>query len=57
MSAYIKAKRGPDGRYRLFFRGTRNEVYPGLDWPTAAAARMHYRVEAARRTLPPSVET
>lgn len=57
MSAYIKAKRGPDGRYRLFFRGTRNEVYPGLDWPTAAAARMHYRVEAARRIIPPNVET
>ena len=46
---YVKAERGSDGQYRLFYRGTRNEVYPGLTWPTAAAARMHARVQLARR--------
>lgn len=38
-AAYVKAERGSDGRYRLFYRGTRNELFPGETWPTAAAAR------------------
>jgi hypothetical protein len=38
---YITAKRGNDRRWRLFYSGTRNEVFPGSSWPTAAAARAH----------------
>lgn len=36
---YITAIRGTDGRYRLFYRGTRNEVFPGVTFTSAAAAR------------------
>lgn len=45
---YIMARKGADGRYRLFYRGTRNEVFPGMAWATAADARWHYKVEVAR---------
>lgn len=48
--AYIMARKCTDGRYRLFYRGTTNEVFPGMTWTTAAAARMHAMVEAARPT-------
>lgn len=40
-AAYIMARKGSDGRYRLFYRGTTNEVCPGLTFATAAAARAH----------------
>lgn len=46
---YLTARKGADGRYRLFFIGTRNEAYPGETFDTAAAARMFVRVAAARR--------
>jgi hypothetical protein len=42
---YIVARRvsgGPwDGPWRLFYRGTGNEVFPGMTWATAAAARAY----------------
>ena len=43
--AYIKAERGSDGGWRLFFRGTQNEVWPGRVFANAASAR---RYAAAR---------
>jgi hypothetical protein len=42
---YIKAERGSDGGWRLFFRGTQNEVWPGRVFANASSAR---RYAAAR---------
>ena len=45
---YVTARKGTDGRYRLFFTGTTNEVFPGMAWTTARDARMHAAVHNAR---------
>jgi|694.fasta_scaffold83744_3 hypothetical protein len=42
---YIKAERGSDGGWRLFFRGTQNEVWPDRVFANASSAR---RYAAAR---------
>ncbi len=44
---YMKASRGRDGRYRLFFVGTANEVFPCRSFSTAAAARQYAAARAA----------
>ena len=44
---YIKAERGSDGGWRLFYRGTRNEVYAGLVFANAASARRYAAARAA----------
>jgi len=36
---YVMARRGNDGRWRLFYRGTGNEIFPGQTFATSAAAR------------------
>jgi len=46
---YVRAERIPGGGYRLFFRGSGNEVFPGQRFPTAHAARMAYAVELVKR--------
>ena len=47
---YLKAARGRDGRYRLFFVGTAKEVFPGRWFSTAAAARRYAAARAALET-------
>lgn len=44
---YITAKRGPDGAWKLYYRGTRNEVYAGLAFANAASARRYAAARAA----------
>jgi hypothetical protein len=44
---YTQARRGNDGRYRLYYRGTGNEFAPGHSFTTAAAARRHAMARAA----------
>ena len=44
---YITAKRGPDGAWKLYYRGTRNEVYAGLTFANAASARRYAAARAA----------
>ncbi len=44
---YIKAERGSDGGWRLFYRGTRNEVYAGRVFANAASARRYAAARAA----------
>jgi hypothetical protein len=36
---YVMARRGNDGRWRLLYRGTSTEVFPGQTFGTSAAAR------------------
>jgi hypothetical protein len=36
---YVMTRRGNDGRWRLFYRGTGNEIFPGQTFATSAAAR------------------
>jgi hypothetical protein len=38
---YIVARRSSGGPWRLFYRGTGNEVFPGMTWTTAAGARAY----------------
>jgi hypothetical protein len=44
---YIMAKRGTDGAWRLYYRGTRSEVYVGLVFANAASARRYAAARAA----------
>ena len=44
---YMQARRGNDGRYRIYYRGTSNEAAPGHSFTTAAAARRHAAARAA----------
>ena len=48
---YIAARKQSDGSYTLVYRGTSNEVFPGMRWPNAAVARMHAKVEQARAAV------
>jgi hypothetical protein len=41
----VEAKKRPDGKFQLFFRGTRNEVFPDESFRTAAEARNFFKVE------------
>jgi len=44
MERYMVVKKiRRDGMYRLFYRGTSNEVYPGRSWHSAAVAREFHR--------------
>lgn len=40
---YIEAKKNPAGHYQLFYRGTRNEVFPGEKFGSSAEARQYWR--------------
>jgi len=42
---YLQAKKQLGGRYRLFFRGTRNEVFQGEDFRSAAEARNFFKAQ------------
>ncbi len=41
---YIEARKRPDGKWQLFFRGTRNEVFQGELFKTASDARNYFKV-------------
>jgi len=41
-AAYIVARRSPRGQWRLFYRGTRNEVFPGELFASAQEARTRF---------------
>ena len=40
---YIQAKKQPDGKWQLFYRGTRNEVFPGEMFNSNAEAKNYYK--------------
>jgi hypothetical protein len=44
---YLQVRRGNDGRYRIYYRGTVNDAAPGHAFTTAAAARRHAAARAA----------
>lgn len=44
----VEAKKRPDGKYRLFFRGTRNEVFPGELFNSALEGRNFFKAEKAK---------
>lgn len=46
--AYVGAKKLPDGRWRLFFVGTRNEVFPGEFFRSASEARNFFKVQQVK---------
>ncbi len=46
--AYIQAKKRADGKWQLFFRGTRNEVFPNELYNSAEDARMAFKVAKAK---------
>jgi len=41
---YVEAKKSPNGKWKLFFRGTRNEVFPGEVFNTASEAKNYLKV-------------
>jgi hypothetical protein len=44
-----EAKKQPSGHYKLFFTGTRNEVFPGEKFKTPTEAKNYLKVESAKR--------
>jgi hypothetical protein len=48
--AYIQARRGRDGGWRLFYRGTENEVYAGRVFADCASARKYAAAKIAAAT-------
>jgi hypothetical protein len=43
--AYIQAKKLPNGKWRLYYRGTRNEVFPGKLFQSTQEARNYFRIQ------------
>lgn len=41
----VQAKKQSDGSYKLFFRGTRNEVFPEVTFESASEARNFFKVQ------------
>ncbi|MFA5150832.1 MAG: hypothetical protein WC433_08075, partial [Candidatus Omnitrophota bacterium] len=46
---YIEAKKEADGRYKLYFRGTLNEIFPGERFASASEARNYWKVQKAKQ--------
>ena len=46
--ARVQARKQPDGKWKLFYQGTRNEFFPGEVYSSAAEARNAFKVEKAR---------
>ena len=53
---YIEAKKNPDGTYRLYFRGTKNEIFPGEKFASAQEARQYWQAEKTKESSPPSAK-
>lgn len=47
--SYVQAKKLPNGKYQLFFTGTRNEVFPGELFKSAREARQYFRAIKAKQ--------
>ena len=45
---YAMAKKQATGGYKLFWRGTRNEVFPGEVFTSAAEARNYMKVQIVK---------
>ena len=45
---YIKTKRGSDKLHRLFYVGTKNEVFAGETFRSALEARMFFKVQRVK---------
>jgi len=43
-----QAKKRPDGKWQLFWRGTRNEIFPGELFVSSAEAKQMFRAEQAK---------
>jgi hypothetical protein len=43
--AYVNARKQANGKYKLFWRGTNNEIFYGKTFTNAAEARMYYKVQ------------
>jgi hypothetical protein len=42
---YAKAKKMPNGKYRLYWVGTTNEIFSGQEFNTPGEAKSYYRVQ------------
>lgn len=45
---YTQARKRPDGKWQLFYIGTRNEVYPGVLFASLREARQYFRAMNAK---------
>lgn len=48
---YIEAKKHPSGHYQLFFRGTRNEIFPNEKFNSAHEARQYWKALKAKEDI------
>jgi len=48
---YIEAKKAPEGHYQLFFRGTRNEIFPGEKFKSPSEAKQYWRAMKAKEKI------
>lgn len=54
--AYAEARKTPNGKWQLFYRGTRNEVFPGEAFQSAAEAKRYLRVKRSEANDTPAME-
>jgi len=54
--SYVTARKRPDGKWQLFFTGTRNEVFPNELFTSASEAKMSFKVAKAKLATPTAPE-
>lgn len=42
---YIQARKNPGGYWQLYYRGTRNEIYPGMKFKSSCEARNYWKTQ------------
>lgn len=53
--SYVQARKRPDGKWQLFFTGTRNEVFPNELFTSVSDAKMAFKVAKAKSAIPKAV--
>jgi len=47
----VRAQKQMGGYWKLFWRGTRNEIYPGELFNSASEAKMYFRVQELKGNI------
>jgi len=47
--SYVQVKKRADGKFQLFYTGTRNEVFPGELFLSSNEARQFFKVQKIKR--------
>lgn len=48
---YVQAEKVGDGKYKLFWRGTRNEIFPGMEFRSPNEGKHYYAVQKLKGNI------